>query len=85
VPPATVSWGSSAWVRHMVCPQQGASIIDHHDCVFSGKGCHVTIVRDLIDFHASGEGSRCHEILHRVIVPELLEVVRGWWSRPHHG
>jgi hypothetical protein len=48
------------------------------------------LVGDLIDFHASGEGSRGHEILHNATVLELvlngvgmvlssvLKVVRGW-------
>jgi hypothetical protein len=32
----------------------------------------VTLVGDLMDFHASGEGSRGHEILHRAAVLELV-------------
>jgi hypothetical protein len=75
-------------------PRSGALIIDHHDRVFSGEGRHASLVEVLIGFHASGEGSRYHEILHYVIVPELvldgvgmvwvhllqefLEVVCGW-------
>jgi hypothetical protein len=61
--------------------------------VLSGKGRRVGLVRDLILFHASGEGSRGHEILHHVtaldlvlngvsmvcisLLEELLDVVRG--------
>jgi hypothetical protein len=48
------------------------SIVDHHNRVFSGKGRHVAIIGDLIDFHASGERPRGHEILYRAIVPELV-------------
>jgi hypothetical protein len=56
--------------------------------------CRITLVRDLVDFHASGEGHRGHETLHHASVPELVldgvgvvraslfkklfEVVCGW-------
>jgi hypothetical protein len=49
-----------------------APIVDHHNRVFSGKGCLVALVGDLIDFHASGEGPRGHETLHQVAVPKLV-------------
>jgi hypothetical protein len=70
-PPITVSWGSLAWIRHVVHPRRGAAIIDHHNCVFSGKGCCVALIRHLIDFHALGERPRGHEILQHAVVPEL--------------
>jgi hypothetical protein len=72
VPPAVASWGSSAWVRHVVCPWQGASIVDCHDRVFSGKGRRVTLIGGIVGLHDSGEGPRCHENFHHVIVSELL-------------
>jgi hypothetical protein len=73
-------------------PRRGASIVDRHDRVFSRKGCHVTLVGGLVNFHASGDGPRGCEILDHATVPEhvlngvslvqaallheLLEVVR---------
>jgi hypothetical protein len=48
------------------------TIIDRHDHVFSEKGCRVTLVRDLIDFHASREGPQGHETLHLAVVPQLV-------------
>jgi hypothetical protein len=76
-----------------VHPRRGEPIVDRHDRVFSRKGHHVTVVGDLVDFHASSEGPRGHKILHHVAVTELvldgvsvvragllrelLEVVRG--------
>jgi hypothetical protein len=33
-----------------------ATIVDHHDHVFSGEWRRVVLGGDLIDFHASGEG-----------------------------
>jgi hypothetical protein len=69
-------------------------IVDHHDRIFSREGCHAALVGDLVGFHASGERSRSHEILHHAAVhelvldevgivwarlpKELLKVVRGW-------
>jgi hypothetical protein len=56
----------------MAHPHQGAPIIDHHDHVLSKEGRHVSPIWDFIKFHASGEGSRGHEILHHVVVHELV-------------
>jgi hypothetical protein len=57
-PPAVASWGSWIQVRHAAHPQRGAPIVDRHDRILSGEGCHVTLVRDLAEFHASGERSQ---------------------------
>jgi hypothetical protein len=51
---------------------QGAPVIDHHDYVFSGKRWRVTILKVLVNFHASGEGHRGHETLHQAAAPELV-------------
>jgi hypothetical protein len=66
----------------MVHPRRGVPIIDCHNCVFSGEGRRVALVRDLIDFHASGERPRGNEILHHVVVSELVldEVGMVWVS-----
>jgi hypothetical protein len=63
---------------------RGAPIVGHHDCVFSGKGCHVALVGDLVNFHASGEGPRGHELVldgvgmvQVSLFEELLKVVHG--------
>jgi hypothetical protein len=96
-PLVAVSWGPWTQVRHAAHPRRGVPVVDHHDCVFSWEGCHVAFVRDLIDFHATDEGSRGHEILHHAVVlefvlggigvvqthlfKELLEVVRGQLDR----
>jgi hypothetical protein len=53
-------------------PQRGAPIVDHHDRVFSEKGCRVALVWDLVRFHASGEGPRGYEILHHATILELV-------------
>jgi hypothetical protein len=69
-------------------------IIDHGDRIFSRKWHRVTLFEDLLNFHASGEGHRGHEILYHATVPELvldgvsmvrtsllkelLKVVHGW-------
>jgi hypothetical protein len=71
-PPAVVSWGSWTQVRHVAHPQRGAPIVDHHDRILSREGRHVSLFWDLIEFHASGEGPRCHEILHHAAVLELV-------------
>jgi hypothetical protein len=47
-------------------------IVDRHDRIFSGEGHRAALVGVLIGFPASGEGSRGHEILHHVIVPEVV-------------
>jgi hypothetical protein len=47
-------------------------IADCPDCFFTRKRCRIALVRDLVDFHASGEGTRGHETLHHVAVPELV-------------
>jgi hypothetical protein len=89
-PPAIASWGSYAQVRHAAHPQRGETIINRHDHAFPEKGHRVA----LVDFQASGEGPRSHEILHQATVPELvldrvgmvrtsllqkpLEVIREW-------
>jgi hypothetical protein len=51
---------------------RGAPVIDHHDCVFSGKQWRVTILKVLVNFHASGEGHRGHETLHQAAAPKLV-------------
>jgi hypothetical protein len=80
-PVAAVSWSSKARVRHPTHHRRGAPIVDHHDCIFSEKVCCVTLIRDLVNFHVSGEGSRGHEILHHVVVPELvLDEVGVVWA-----
>jgi hypothetical protein len=88
VPPATTSWGSSARVRHAVQPWRGATIIDHHHCVFSGKGWPITLVEGFVNFHASGKGPRGHETLHHVAVPKLvlngISVVWASLLKEHH-
>jgi hypothetical protein len=78
----------------MARPRQGAPIVDRHDWVISREGRRISLIGDLIEFHGLGEGSRGHEILHHVVVhelvldgvgvvstshlQELLEVARGW-------
>jgi hypothetical protein len=92
--PSHSELGFETRVRHAVHPRQGAPITDCHDRVFYREEHHVTLVGDLVGFHALGEGSRCHEILHHAIVlevvpdrvgvvrtsllKELLEVIYGW-------
>jgi hypothetical protein len=71
-PPATVSWGSWNRVRHATYPRRGMPFVDHHDRILSEEGHRVALIRDLIDFHALGEGSRDHEVLHHVAIPELM-------------
>jgi hypothetical protein len=41
-------------------------------CGFSGKGRHVALVGDIVDFHALVEGTRGHETLHHATIPELM-------------
>jgi hypothetical protein len=53
-------------------PYQGAPIVHHHDCIIPREGHHVALVWDLIEFHASGDGCRDHEIIHHVVVPDLV-------------
>jgi hypothetical protein len=53
-------------------PWRGAPIVDCHDRVFPRKGHHITLIGDLIDFHASGQGPSGHETLHHAAVPELV-------------
>jgi hypothetical protein len=56
-------------------------IVDHHDRIFSGKGRRVTLVGDLIDFHALGEGPRGHKTFDHAKVPELvLDEVGVVWA-----
>jgi hypothetical protein len=56
-------------------------IVDHHDCIFSEKGRCVARIRDLMDFHFSCEEPRGNEILHHVIVPEIvLDRVGMLWA-----
>jgi hypothetical protein len=59
-------------VRHAAHLWRGVSIVDCQDLVFTWKGHRITLIEDLIKFHASGEGSRGHEILQCAAVPELM-------------
>jgi hypothetical protein len=70
------------------------SNLDHHDRVLFRERHCVALIGDLVEFHASGDGSRGHEIFHHATVPEfvldglgvvwasllkeLLEVVHQW-------
>jgi hypothetical protein len=54
------------------CSRLGVPITDHHNHVFTRKEHRVTLIGDLIDFHASVERPRGHEILHHAAVPELV-------------
>jgi hypothetical protein len=60
-----------------VPPWRRALITDCHDRFFSRKRHHVTLVEDLVDFHASGEGPRGHETLHHPTIPKLMLDVLG--------
>jgi hypothetical protein len=56
-------------------------LIDFHDRVLPGEGRHVTLVGDLIEFHASGGGPQDHEIFYHAAVFELvLDVVHVVWA-----
>jgi hypothetical protein len=52
--------------------QRRAPIIDHHNRVFFEEGHRVTLVGDLVNYHASGERPQGHEILHHAVVLELV-------------
>jgi hypothetical protein len=71
-PPAATSWDSLTRVRHAAHLWRGVSIVDCQDLFFSWKGHRITLIGDLVKFHASGEGSRGHEILQCAAVPELM-------------
>jgi hypothetical protein len=72
VPQATASGCSWTRVRHVAHPQWWASILYHHACILSRDGHCVTLVRYPIEFDASGEGPRGHEILHHAAVPKIV-------------
>jgi hypothetical protein len=72
VPQATASGGSWTRVRHVAHPQWWAPILYHHDCILSRDGHCITLVWYPIEFHASGEGPRGHEILHHAAVPKIV-------------
>jgi hypothetical protein len=50
----------------------GAPIVDHHDCVLFGERHYVTFARVFIEFHTPSEGPQDHEIIHHVVVLELV-------------
>jgi hypothetical protein len=82
-PPATVSWSSETRVRHVEHPRRWAPIVDRHDHIFSREWRHIALIGDLVHFHASGEGSRGHDILHHAIVLEpMLDGVGVVWASP---
>jgi hypothetical protein len=77
--PTTGSQGPGTQVAHTMPPWRG-SIKDCHDHIFPREGHHVASARVFLEFPTMGEGLRDHEVLHHVIVFELvLDVVHVVW------
>jgi hypothetical protein len=56
----------------MAPPERRTPIVDFHDRIFPGERCCVTSTRVFLGLLGLGKGPRGHEILHHVVVLELV-------------